>query len=138
MFPARIRLFLSRARVCLSRVHKRMCSSRRCGCSSVVWDPHNSATRIEQFAVVRAACPAISAILVPDTVWPAFREWHTKHDSIAEHASVLVLAFMRGLLPRVTSPVHCYLMKSVDVRADVSKQYLQDLQENWMLESTPI
>lgn len=45
---------------------------------------------------------------------------------------------MRGLLPWVTSPVHRYVMESVNVRADASKQYLQDLQENWMLESTPI
>jgi hypothetical protein len=54
--------------------------------------------------VLRAKCLALREVLVPEQVWLQFRQWHTFADDVAFHSSVVLLAFRRGYLPRVTGP----------------------------------
>jgi len=93
---------------------------------------------IEVFARVRSRCAALAQILVPDALWSDFQEWHARTDEEALHRSALLLALKRGHLERITSPVHTYLLADGRPRADLRKQYLQDLGERWMHYADPL
>ena len=93
---------------------------------------------LELFAAIRARCPILHRIFVPDEIWPSFQQWHQQPDTVAYHRSILLLAMERGYLGRVTSAVHRYLMTAGHPRPDVRRQYLQDLRERWMLYADPI
>lgn len=90
------------------------------------------------FSELREQCSALHRILIPDEIWPAFRQWHVLPDDVAAHSSVVLLAFRRGLIPRVTGPIHRYLLSSNGIREAVSNQYINDLRENWMFDSDPL
>jgi hypothetical protein len=77
-------------------------------------------------------------VLLPDSIWQEFQDWCDQPDDVAEHRSVLLLAYLRGCLDRVTSPIHRYLLISGTVRADARKQYIKDLQETWLREREPL
>src|SRR5262245_38522873 len=89
----------------------------------------------DAFAVlesVRAECPALREVFLPDDVWPEFKAWHAKPDEVALHCSMLVLALDRGHLERLTLPVHRYLLDGDRLRTDVRANYVKDLRERWM------
>jgi hypothetical protein len=93
---------------------------------------------LEEFGDLRDKCLALLEILIPDETWPQFREWHTLPDDAASHSSVILLAFRRGYLPRLTGPVHRYLMSPAGILPSVSKQYVKDLRERWMFDADPV
>jgi hypothetical protein len=93
---------------------------------------------LADFIELRDRCLVLRDILLPDEIWPAFIEWHKKGDDEASHASVVLLAFRRGFLPKVTGPIHRYLMSSTGIRSTTSKQYVKDLRERWMFDPDPI
>lgn len=74
---------------------------------------------------------------LPDNVWQKFLHWHQPPDDVASHASVVLLAFIRGVLPRITAPIHRYLMSGDDIAPTATRQYVTDLRETWMLHSDP-
>jgi hypothetical protein len=92
---------------------------------------------LEEFIDLRARCMALREILVPDEIWPAFLEWHRTGDDVASHSSVVLLAYRRGYLPKVTGPVHRYLLTETGVSPNARKQYVKDLREKWMLDPDP-
>ena len=92
---------------------------------------------LQEFIALREKCPALREILVPEQVWAQFREWHLSPDYVASHSSVVLLAFRRGYLSRVTDPIHRYLVSSAGIRPGVSTQYVRDLREKWIFDADP-
>src|SRR5713101_20528 len=84
---------------------------------------------LDVFEAVRAECPALSKIVVPDAVWADFRDWHGRPDDVAQHRSISLLALERGYLNRVTAPLHRFLLDGDSIRSDVQRQYVNDLRE---------
>lgn len=90
---------------------------------------------LNTFAAVRERCPAINQLLVPDEIWPKYRNWHLWSDGEAHHESTLFLALDRGYLSSITSPMHRFLLESGRINSRVTKQYINDLQEDWIDDS---
>lgn len=93
---------------------------------------------LEELTALRQRCLALREIFLPDEIWPHFREWHALPDDVAAHSSIVLLAYRRGYLPRLTAPVHHYLTSSDGILPCVSKQYLTDLREKWMFSADPL
>ena len=93
---------------------------------------------LSDFGAIRDDCGALRQVLLPDEVWPRFEKWHHKPDDVAWHRSAVFLAFQRGHLGQLTSPVHRYLIAHGSVRPDVRQQYRQDLCERWMYYDDPV
>lgn len=91
---------------------------------------------LDGFAEIRTACPAVNRVLVPDSVWPPFRERCACADNGASHQSELLGAYLGGRLRRIASPIHRYLLTHGALRA--TKQYEQDLRETWLLQTQPV
>lgn len=70
-------------------------------------------------------CPAVK-FLIPD-----FESWfkdNKEPEGTAFHQSTLVLAFRRGHLDRITSPIHRYCLSNKNT---LTNQYKKDLREAW-------
>lgn len=93
---------------------------------------------IKDFGEMRDKCLALREVLLPDPIWQKFRDWHSSPDSVARHCSILLLAFRRGYLSRVTAPIHRYIVSLTGILPSVRKQYLQDIREKWMLDDDPL
>lgn len=94
--------------------------------------PSTGSSLLDIFAAVRKRCPAINQLLVPDEIWPRFHNWHLWSDSEAHHESTLLLALDRGYLSSLTSPMHRFLIESDRIHSRLTKQYINDLQEDWI------
>jgi len=68
---------------------------------------------------LRALCPALHSVFLPQDMWCDFWRWRKQEDEVAAHRSVLLLALERGHLGRFTSPVHKYLLDGEHVRSGV-------------------
>jgi hypothetical protein len=94
---------------------------------------------LQVLAGVRATCPVLKQIMLPDSMWPKFQTWHRQPDDAAfPDRSTVLLALQRGYLSRLTVPIHRYLMKGESIHPDLKKQYRKDLQERWMLAGNAI
>lgn len=93
---------------------------------------------LDAFALVRSGCPALREILVPEQLWPEFEEWHRRPLDSSHHQSMLLLAMRRGYLAQTISPVHRFLLRDGAIRSEVTKHYLADLQERWMMALDPV
>jgi len=51
------------------------------------------------------------------------------------HRPIVLLAFVRGHLVEVTSPIHRYLLSDGLPRTGLRKQYANHLRERWFLRS---
>lgn len=91
---------------------------------------------LDGLIAIRDQCPVLKKVLLPDSVWPKFLRLHHPDDA-ASHESMILLAFVRGVLPRITLPVHRYMMAGSDIAPDATKQYLADIQEKWMFAPDP-
>lgn len=92
---------------------------------------------LEDFVELRQRCSALRDILLPEGIWQKFLQWHRVGDDVASHYSVVLLAYRRGYLSKVTGPIHRYLLTETGILADARKQYLKDLREKWMLDRNP-
>jgi hypothetical protein len=92
----------------------------------------NGAIPLAEFAALRERCPVLREILMPDKVWAEFCDWHMRLDRDLYHESITLLAFRRGLLPKITRPLHDYLISPETGLPRLSKQYASDLREKWM------
>jgi hypothetical protein len=101
-----------------------------CICGTAL--PPSDQSLIASFGEIRARCPALRKILVPNSIWQEFQGWCDRLDGMAIQQSELLMAHQRGSLGRVTSPIHRYLLQSEMVRTDARKQYTKDLQETWL------
>src|ERR1019366_3508898 len=115
----------------------------RCACMDAVVDVDevrdaDGSIPFTDFSEMRGKCRALREILLPDSIWQQFRDWHSRPDDEAAHRSILLLAFRRGCLGSVTKPIHRYIVSSKGIRPDVRKQYLQDFRERWMLADDPV
>jgi hypothetical protein len=97
----------------------------------------DGSTRLTAFGEMRERCPALREVLLPDSIWQQFEDWHSCPDDEAAHRSILLLAFRRASLSCVTKPIHRYIVSSNGIRRGVRKQYIQDLRERWMLADDP-
>lgn len=93
---------------------------------------------LDGFTALRQRCLALREIFLPEEIWPEFRKWHAAPGDIAAHSSVVLLAYRYGCLPRVTMPVHRYLLSPEGVLPNIRKQYSKDLREKWMLYEDPV
>lgn len=106
-------------------------SSFKCGC---VGSKSSSRTEaLDQFAAIRSSCPALREVLVPDDVWPSFREAHASTPKGVPHASLVFMAFQEGYLGAITGPIHRFLLDQDGSRRKIDPNYLADLRELWML-----
>jgi len=89
---------------------------------------------LEDFKRIREQCPALRELLVPDGIWDEFQRVASEDMDAAQHQSVLLLAFKRGYLSKVTSPVHRYLIEKMEEKPkkQFNNNYEKDLQECWM------
>jgi hypothetical protein len=85
---------------------------------------------VPAFADLRNECAALREVLAPDDSWSSIIA-DAENPNAAAHRSYLLLALQRGCLDRVTRPVHRFLMRSHEVRSDLTNQYRQDLPERW-------
>jgi len=90
---------------------------------------------VEAFDQVRTGCPALNLLLAPDEVWQTVVADASGPLDKAHHCSCLLLAYDRGFLERITSPVHRFLLDGGTLRANLTRQYRRDLQERWLSES---
>lgn len=99
--------------------------------------PERAARGLECLRSVRDRSAALRLVLLPDAIWGEYRAHCTRRDSSC-HQSILLNAFQRGCLDRITGPVDRYLIGDGRIRPDVSQQYLSDLRETWILADDPI
>lgn len=99
-----------------------------CEISISILEPRESL--VEKFSIVRTNCSALKEILVPDSVWPRFKEIALIKDA---HISNILNAFSGGYLIKFTSPVHKFLLKNGKPKASFKKAYKNDLSEKWMI-----
>lgn len=92
---------------------------------------------LEEFGNLRKQCPAIKKILLPADAWESFHRMHLFLDEAA-HESILLLAFDRGYLNRITAPIHKYLMVGNEPLSNLNKNYAADLKEQWMEQSNEL
>ena len=99
----------------------------QCQKNSVV----NSNNILYEFGNLRNQCAALRKILLPDNIWNDFHKVHLFSDN-ASHCSILLLAFERGHLKEITSPIHKYFLKEGKPIINLNPNYIKDLQEHWM------
>jgi hypothetical protein len=108
----------------------------RCCCQ--ITRPDSEKPIIEAFGLVRENCPALRQVLMPERSWEMFAAHSPKAADNARHCSYLLMAYKRGALHRITSPVHRFLLQSGEPHPRLIGQYRQDLQELWLNESDPV
>lgn len=91
------------------------------------------AEHFQALADVRGQCPALSQVLIPNSLWPDYQRFYLGKPDEARHTCITWLAFRRCLLPRITSPIHRFILEGNVLRLSVIQQYLSDLPERWFL-----
>ncbi len=82
---------------------------------------------VEHFTKLRGKCPAINEILIPDCIFDQYINFVSKPLDQANHQSILLLAFQRNYLHKITIPIHKYL-----INKNINENYKKDLQEFWL------
>lgn len=116
--------------------NKFIASSSHCDCLNMVATEHRH--QLIKFSMLRSKCSAIKEVLLPETLWPDFQRFFLNKSNQAEHSSILLLAFERGHISKITSPIHRYIMEGEKPKQKLTKQYAKDLRECWLLEKTEI
>jgi hypothetical protein len=87
---------------------------------------------------IRHTCPALGTILIPDVTWTEFREFESRERDEALHASTLIIALAKGVLGKITIPIHRLLLDDHQPKHTLIRQYRVDLQERWMFADSAI
>lgn len=93
---------------------------------------------MQSFEAIRSRCAALREILVPDSIWPVFRQKATEPYDQAFHHYIVLGALRDGFLARITFPIHRFLLDTDKPKRSLTRQYKEDLVEKWMLESVPL
>jgi hypothetical protein len=105
-----------------------------CVCQHYVWN--GGSDELRAFRSLHASCPALNQLLIPSNDWNQFEQAALAPPDAAYHRSMLLLAFERGYLGRITLPIHRYLLDGKSVKSNVTNQYRIDLAERWMFENS--
>ena len=105
----------------------------RCPCRTTILSKKDSL--LEEFGSLRKKCPALNSIFIPEEIWPDFQKTASAVPNIVKHRSIVLGAFKNGFLSKITLPVHRYLLKGQEPKANLTNQYRKDLIEKWMLEN---
>ena len=104
-------------------------------CSCITATPTATALMrlMQEFGHLRKECPALRQILIPDNIWTDWRKTVIECKKKKEnHQSKIFLAFIRGYLNRITSPIHRYLFENDALKANINHNYKRDLVEDWL------
>ena len=107
-----------------------------CMCQDI--GPVDCADALEILAEVRDQCPVLGQLLVPDSTWNRYREFHTGATDDAEHVSVVYGSLISGCLGSLTEPLHRLLLDGSLLKRELTKQYRNDLTESWMFQKDEI
>jgi len=107
-----------------------------CGCLTAPAD--NGGDPINHLENIRAECPALQYLFLPDEIWGDFKTQHQEPDGVAAHRSMLLLALKRGHLARLTGPIHRYLIEHGGPHPGLRRQYVKSLREKWMFYEDPL
>jgi len=83
---------------------------------------------LKDFLGLRNKCSALKEILVPNDILEDFINTYINDNSKFDFMSIL--AFERGYLKNITTPVHKFIIGNLH---KVPKYYLDDLKEYWMI-----
>jgi len=82
---------------------------------------------------LRALCPAIGIILIPDQIWSSHREFLLQENDDAQHCSIIDGTLRLKQLHKLTIPLHRFALKNGGTRPDF--QYKDDLPEKWVFQT---
>jgi hypothetical protein len=104
--------------------------------SCVCFELQQEESNHSNFYELRDKCDALCKVFIPNGIWETFQDMTQSEQDGANHQSMLLLAYERGYLHKMTSPVHKYLLDSRgNLKRQVSNDYIRDLQEKWMFEN---
>ncbi len=103
-----------------------------CACSQM--REKDDGLTIDHLERIRDECPALRLLLLPDPVWSEYRIRQKTQVDVGHHESSILIALRRGVLSKITMPIHRFLLRESTVRSDVRSQYRKDLAERWMLD----
>ena len=83
------------------------------------------------FEAIREQCPALKGVLVPNKSWSDVRGAVMESDGHVMNTHVFFAAYRRGLLPRLTDPVHRYLLDGKVGWIRFNNNHLRDLRAVW-------
>jgi hypothetical protein len=98
----------------------------------------NRQISLQEFAVIRNECPALKKVLIPDDEWPDFQQKANELPDDAGHKFKVIGALQLGILAKITSPIHKYLLEGDHLKQSFIKSYRTDFIEHWLNESTPL
>ena len=111
---------------------------QRIDCPCQVRSSADTTRALEQLEIIRSRCAALREILVPDNIWPIFKQKAAEPYDQAFHHYILLGALRDGFLARITFPIHRFLLDTNKPKRSLTRQYKKDLAEKWMLKSTPL
>jgi len=85
----------------------------------------------ENFKEVRKKCRPLNEIFVPEELFNEFEKEFLNPLDNASHRPHTFLAFERGHLFRMTSPIHHFVLEGNTPHHKLTTQYRNDLQETW-------
>jgi len=104
-------------------------NSMVCSCESKL---PIDAQLVQAFGDVRSRCVALRELLAPDEAWRLIAQDAEAPLNEAMHRSYLLLAYQRGVLSKITGPIHRLLCDGPKLRPCLTLQYQQDLAERWL------
>lgn len=109
-------------------------SFENCICKNAVACPKDKI--VTEFSRIREKCAAINKIIFPDEIWNSYQNYPINGVGQAKHFPMSFVALQRGVLFRITSPIHHFLLNDTgDIKSEINPNYLSDLKENWLIDS---
>jgi len=87
---------------------------------------------VQAFSRVRHGCVALRELLAPVDAWSLIVQDAEAPFNAAMQRSYLLVAYQRGVLPRITGPIHRFLCDGPKVHSGLTRQYQRDLAERWL------
>lgn len=90
---------------------------------------------ITRFKYIRDHCPILREIIFPDNIWPGIIQTILDMPDEVSHRPVTFLAVKRGYIANITIPLHALVFGGDASHLKITRQYLKDLQETWILKT---
>jgi len=107
------------------------------GCACNEASATTTGNSVKEFGELRGMCPALKEVLVPDRIWADFEAAARGAREDSPFESMLLLAFERSFLSKLTFPIHRYLLDDDELRSGIRPGYMTDLGETWHLRASP-